>query len=134
MLTQPHGADLIAFWHAAGALTTKKKPRRSGCQTGASWDNVKGANLHHVMLSELRALQRVLRITMQCKHASQKEKPREGTGLSGRYRVNECGNYAKAGITTPCVNKGDNSRILVQCDIGATEAGTEADASIPFTE
>ena len=82
------------------------------------------------MLSELRALQRVLGITMQCKHASQKEKPREGTGLSGPYRVNECGNYAKAGITTPCVNKGDNSRILVQCDIGATEAGTEADAGV----
>jgi hypothetical protein len=70
---------------------------------------------------------------MQCKHASQIEKPREGTGLSGPYRVNESGNYAKAGITTPCVNKGDNSRILVQCDIGATEAGTEADL-IPLCE
>ena len=35
---------------------------------------------------------------------------------------------------TPCVNKGDNSEILVQCDIGATEAGTEADAFNPLSE
>ena len=88
---------------------------------------------HALNVLQLPRPQRVLGITMQCKHASQIEKPREGTGLSGPYRVNEFGNYAKAGITTPCVNKGDNSRILVQCDIGATEAGTEADL-IPLCE
>ena len=29
-------------------------------------------------------------------------------------------NYAKARITTRCVDKGDNARILARCDIGAT--------------
>ena len=49
-----------------------------------------------------------------------KEKSREGTGLSGPHRVNDFGNYAYARITTRCVDKGDNSRILARCDIGAT--------------
>ena len=52
--------------------------------------------------------------------AKPKEKPREGTGLSGPHRVNDFGNYAYARITTRCVDKGDNSRILARCDIGAT--------------
>jgi len=67
--------------------------------------------------------QRVLGITVQCKTREPKEKPREGLKLSGPYRVSEFRNYANARITTRCVDKGDNSRFLSRCDIGATLIG-----------
>ena len=60
-----------------------------------------------------------------------KKKPREGTDLLGPCRINELGNYAKARITTRCVDKGDNSRILTRCDIGATEARGESKGRRP---
>ena len=44
---------------------------------------------HGVNVLQLRRLQRVLVITVQCKTREPKEKPREGTDLSGPYRVNE---------------------------------------------
>ena len=44
---------------------------------------------HGVNVLQLRRSQRVLVITVQCKTREPKEKPREGTDLSGPYRVNE---------------------------------------------
>ncbi len=44
---------------------------------------------NRVTVLQLGRLQRVLVITVQCKTREPKEKPREGTGLSGPYRVNE---------------------------------------------
>src|SRR6476646_10329078 len=75
---------------------------------------------HRVSVIQLRRLQRVFGITVQCKTREPKREPREGTDLSGPCRVNEFGNYAKARITTRCVDKVDNSRILTRCDFDAT--------------
>ena len=62
---------------------------------------------------------------------SEKEKPREGTDLSGPYRVKLAGVQLEHyhSTTLPRDNV-DNSRILFECDISATlETGpTEADA------
>ena len=49
----------------------------------------RGTTPHGVNVLQLRRLQRVLVITVQCKTREPKEKPREGTDLSGPYRVNE---------------------------------------------
>jgi hypothetical protein len=109
-----------------GALTTKKKPRRSGCQTGASslgtW--LRGINPYRVILSKLRGLQRVLLTTtaMQNRRAKTRS-PERGLVSRGHTGSINSGIIVWDVSTTRCVNKGDNSRILARCDIGATEKG-----------
>ena len=100
MLTQPHGADLIAFWQRGQRLPTKKIPDRRW--PGRSYDKeeapakrlpnrgfqawvlVEGDNLYRVILSKVRGLQRVVLITVQCKTREPKrEAPRGDCDLLG---------------------------------------------------
>ena len=104
----------------------KAKPRRSGCQTGASslgtW--LRGINPYRVILSKLRGLQRVLLTTtaMQNRRAKTRS-PERGLVSRGHAGSMNSGIIVWDVSTTRCVNKGDNSRILARCDIGATEKG-----------
>ena len=81
----------------------------------------RGTTPHRVTVLQLGRLQRVLVITVQCKTREPKREPREGTDLSGPYRVSlarvQLEHYPST--TLPRDNV-DNSRILFECDIGAT--------------